>query len=244
WEAAASSSDQTFRASTHATPPARSSRMCGIDATCGGPNAATGLFASRAGQPELLASGPCCRSAAPDPPAMRPRRRGEDEGGGPVRRSGRAPVVACKLASRPVSSHPGHQDRTALAAAVTASPPRLRTSAVTRSERMSPMNPNDMMAAVATSLKARTGRTLEEWVALVQASGIDPLDQNAVRRWLRAEHGVPQNSQWAIADAAARAAGWVPPTLEQSIDEQYAGAKAALRPIFDRLRQVLESFGD
>ncbi len=106
------------------------------------------------------------------------------------------------------------------------------------------MNPNDMMAAVATSLKERTGRTLEEWVALVQASGIDPLDQNAVRRWLRAEHGVPQNSQWAIADAAARAAGWVPPTLEQSIDEQYAGAKAALRPIFDRLRQVLESFGD
>lgn len=109
---------------------------------------------------------------------------------------------------------------------------------------MSPTNPNDMMAAVATSLKERTGRTLEEWVALVQASGIDPLDQNAVRRWLRAEHGVPQNSQWAIADAAARAAGWVPPTLEQSIDEQYAGAKAALRPIFDRLRQVLESFGD
>lgn len=109
---------------------------------------------------------------------------------------------------------------------------------------MSPMNPNDMMAAVATSLKERTGRTLEEWVALVQASGINPLDQNAVRRWLRAEHGVPQNSQWAIADAAARAAGWVPPTLEQSIDEQYAGAKAALRPIFDRLRQVLESFGD
>ncbi len=109
---------------------------------------------------------------------------------------------------------------------------------------MSPMNPNDMMAAVATSLKERTGRTLEEWVALVQASGIDPLDQNAVRRWLKTEHGVPQNSQWAIADDAARAAGWVPPTLEQYIDEQYAGAKAALRPIFDRLRQVLESFGD
>jgi hypothetical protein len=31
-----------------------------------------------------------------------------------------------------------------------------------------------------------------------------PLDQKAVRGWLRAEHGVPQNSQWAIADAAAR----------------------------------------
>src|SRR5690606_21090955 len=119
-----------------------------------------------------------------------------------------------------------------------------RTSVVTRSGSTSPMDPNDMMAAVASSLRERTGRTLEEWVALVQASGIDPLDQNAVRRWLRTEHGVPQNSQWAIADAAARAAGWVPPTLEQYIDEQYAGAKAGLRPIFDRLRQVLEGFGD
>jgi hypothetical protein len=28
----------------------------------------------------------------------------------------------------------------------------------------------------------------------------------------RREHGVPQNSQWAIADAAAREAGWVRPT--------------------------------
>lgn len=51
---------------------------------------------------------------------------------------------------------------------------------------------------------ARTGRSLPEWVALVQASGIDPLDQRAVRGWLRSEHGLPQNSQWAIADAAAR----------------------------------------
>jgi predicted transport protein len=106
------------------------------------------------------------------------------------------------------------------------------------------MNPNEMMAAVAASMKERTGRTLEEWVALVQASGIDPLDQNAVRRWLKTEHGVPQNSQWAIADAAARAAGWVPPTLDEYIDEQYAGAKAGLRLIFERLRGILEGFGD
>lgn len=64
----------------------------------------------------------------------------------------------------------------------------------------------DMLDAVTESMKERTGRTLEEWVALVAASGIDPLDQNAVRRWLKTEHGVKQNSQWAIADAAARVA--------------------------------------
>jgi predicted transport protein len=90
----------------------------------------------------------------------------------------------------------------------------------------------------------RTGRSLADWVALVAGSGVDPLDQNAVRRWLREVHGVKQNSQWAIADAAARDAGWERPTVEAYIDGQYTGAKAALRPIFDALRAAAEALGD
>ncbi len=104
--------------------------------------------------------------------------------------------------------------------------------------------PDEMMSAVSESLAERTGRPLAEWVALVQASGIDPLDQNAVRRWLRTEHGMPQNSQWAIADAAARGAGWMRPGVAEYIDRQYTGAKAALRPIYDRLAAAIEDFGD
>src|SRR5690242_15110547 len=101
-----------------------------------------------------------------------------------------------------------------------------------------------MMSAVIGSLADRTGRPLEEWLALVDASGIDPLDQNAVRHWLRSEHGVPQNSQWAIADAAARAAGWVRPSVEEYIDSQYRGAKAALRPIYDALAGAIFRLGE
>jgi len=101
-----------------------------------------------------------------------------------------------------------------------------------------------MMSAVIGSLAARTGHSLDEWLVLVQASGIDPLDQNAVRRWLKSEHGVPQNSQWAIADAAARAAGWVRPSVEEYIDSQYRGAKAALRPIYDALAAAILRLGD
>jgi Domain of unknown function (DUF5655)/Domain of unknown function (DUF4287) len=101
-----------------------------------------------------------------------------------------------------------------------------------------------MMSAVTGSLAARTGRSLDEWLDVVQASGLDPLDQNAVRRWLKAEHGVPQNSQWAIADAAARAAGWVRPTVGEYVDGQYRGAKAALRPIYDAVADAAVSLGD
>lgn len=109
---------------------------------------------------------------------------------------------------------------------------------------MAPRSPQEMAVAVARTMKERTGRTVEEWVELVNASGIDPLDQLAVRRWLKSEHGIAQNSQWAIADAAARAAGWRPPTLDEYIEQQYAGAKARLRPIFERLREIIGGLGD
>jgi predicted transport protein len=104
--------------------------------------------------------------------------------------------------------------------------------------------PDEMMSAVSDSLAERTGRTLEQWVALVAGSGVDPLDQNAVRRWLREVHGVKQNGQWAIADAAARDAGWVRPGVEEYVDAQYTGAKAALRPVFDALRAAALALGD
>ncbi len=107
-----------------------------------------------------------------------------------------------------------------------------------------PSSPDQMLSAVTGSLAARTGRSLEQWLALVESSGLDPLDQNAVRGWLRREHGVPQNSQWAIADAAARAAGWVPPTVAEYVDQQYAGAKAALRPVYDALAAAITDLGD
>src|SRR3954471_12150867 len=101
-----------------------------------------------------------------------------------------------------------------------------------------------MLEAVSASMAQRTGRTLEEWVAVVRDAGLAPLDQNGVRRWLREVHGVKQNSQWAIADAAARAAGWRRPTVEEYVDGQFTGAKADLRPGVDAVRAAAEALGD
>ncbi|MEJ2854818.1 MULTISPECIES: DUF5655 domain-containing protein [unclassified Saccharothrix] len=105
-------------------------------------------------------------------------------------------------------------------------------------------SPADMMSAIAASMKERTGRTLDEWVDLVAASGLDPLDQKAVRAWLRDTHGVKQNSQWTIADAAARAAGWVEPTTAEYVDSQYTGRKASLRPVYDRVEVLALGLGE
>ncbi len=42
---------------------------------------------------------------------------------------------------------------------------------------MAKQTPQSMMAAFSNSMQARTGKTIDEWVALVQKSGIDAIDQ-------------------------------------------------------------------
>jgi hypothetical protein len=106
------------------------------------------------------------------------------------------------------------------------------------------MEPADMMASLTDSMRERTGRSVEEWVALVHELGPDPLDQRAVRAWLRDAHGVPQNSQWAIADAAATAAGWERPDVDGYTDAIYSGRKAHLRPIHDAIMTLAEGLGE
>ena len=43
---------------------------------------------------------------------------------------------------------------------------------------------------------------------------------------------------------AARAAGWVRPSVEEYIEGQYLGAKEALRPIYDALAEAILRLGD
>ncbi|GCE76550.1 DUF5655 domain-containing protein [Cellulomonas biazotea] len=106
-------------------------------------------------------------------------------------------------------------------------------------------SPEDMMAAVTEGMRSRTGRDLGEWVHLVRTdSGLDPLDQKAVRAWLRDVHGVPQNTQWAIAFSVAESAGWQRPSIDAYVDSQYAGPRAALRPIYDAVEDAIIALGD
>ena len=102
-----------------------------------------------------------------------------------------------------------------------------------------------MRAAVTASMADRTGRSLDEWATLVHdTSGVDPLDQNAVRRWLKDVHGVPQNTRWTIAFEVAERAGWERPDVDGYVLAQYSGRKADLRPIYDALETALLGLGD
>jgi hypothetical protein len=105
----------------------------------------------------------------------------------------------------------------------------------------------DMFQRWAAGLKEKTGRTLEEWVALVKKEG--PKDEKSCAAWLKKKHKFGTfNSVW-LADRAAgkvndhddaetylkAAAGYV--------EEQYSGAKEDLRPVYDALLTLGRSLG-
>ena len=97
-------------------------------------------------------------------------------------------------------------------------------------------------------LKKKTGRSLEEWIALVKKEG--PKDEKTRREWLKTKHKLGTNSAWWIAERA-EGKGGEEDTPEgyltvavRCVEEQYSGPKAKLRPVFDALLKLGKSLGD
>lgn len=96
-------------------------------------------------------------------------------------------------------------------------------------------------------LKGKTGRSIEEWLALVKKEG--PKDEKARREWLKTKHELATNSAWWIAERAeGKGVDDSPEAYLKSaakyVEEQYGGPKEKLRPIFDELLKLGRSMGD
>jgi len=91
-------------------------------------------------------------------------------------------------------------------------------------------------------LKGKTGRSLEEWVALVEKEG--PATEAERRDWLKKKHGLPTNSAWWIAEQSVGKGGEEDSpeaylrSAEKFVEAMYAGGKAHLRPIYDQLLRL------
>lgn len=96
-------------------------------------------------------------------------------------------------------------------------------------------------------LKPKTGRSLDEWIALVKKDG--PKDLASRRSWLKSKHHLGTNSAWWIGDRA-EGVGHEEDSPEnylaaatEYVDAQYAGKKLALRPLFKELFKLGRSLG-
>jgi hypothetical protein len=97
-------------------------------------------------------------------------------------------------------------------------------------------------------LKEKTGRSMEDWLALVKKEG--PKDQKSRREWLKTKHKLGTNSAWWVAERAEGKGGDedTPQAYLKAavryVEDQYAGPKEKLRPIFDELLTLGKSLGD
>jgi hypothetical protein len=96
-------------------------------------------------------------------------------------------------------------------------------------------------------LKDKTGRSLEEWMALVKKEG--PKDEKSRREWLKTKHKFGTNSAWWIAERVDGKGGEEDTpeaylkTAVLYVEEQYAGPKEKLRTIYDELLRLGKSLG-
>lgn len=99
------------------------------------------------------------------------------------------------------------------------------------------------------SLEQRTGRSLDGWMKFIKAQKFK--DEKEARSVLKAEHDLGGNSAWWLAERAfAKDLSLMDDDPDRYmalapkyVSEQYAGKKAVLSPIFERLVKVGRSLG-
>lgn len=96
-------------------------------------------------------------------------------------------------------------------------------------------------------LKQKTGRSLEEWIAVAKKEG--PKEDKARREWLKTKHKLGTNSAWWISErvdgngAEEDSSEAYLRTAVVYVEEQYAGAKEKLWPIYEELLKLGKSMG-
>jgi hypothetical protein len=97
----------------------------------------------------------------------------------------------------------------------------------------------DYQEKIIANLPARTGRSLDQWVELVNVSG--PFAETDRRAWLKERHGLGDTTASMIAQHACGTGEVYDP--EALVEAMFAGPKAALRPIYDRLLVLGKGLG-
>lgn len=102
-------------------------------------------------------------------------------------------------------------------------------------------SPEEMKRAIIENLPGKTGKSLEDWIEVLRSGG--PTARKEAVAWLKQVHGLGHIQAGVVVEEALKPAGFVPPTSDELVDAQYAGPKAALRPIYERLKEAVQALG-
>ncbi len=99
-----------------------------------------------------------------------------------------------------------------------------------------------MARGIMSKLKDKTGKSLDEWIALTNKSA--PKDEKERVAWLKSKHGLGTNyAGWISERSYGRGLESTDPNAyltaaAQYVEDMFAGPKAALRPIYDALLEL------
>jgi hypothetical protein len=102
--------------------------------------------------------------------------------------------------------------------------------------------PEQQEAAMIARLAEQTGRTLEEWIGIVHASGITK--HGDIVKLLKTDHDVTHGYANLIAHKALRSDAGSTSDEAALVAAQFGGAKANARPIYDAVLREVEKLGD
>ena len=105
-----------------------------------------------------------------------------------------------------------------------------------------PATPEDMAATMVANMKDKTGRTLDQWLAIAKQTGAEK--HGHVVKALKTDHGLTHGYANLVAhmllqsDAGSQASAGI-----DLVAAQYAGPKASLRPIYDAVIKAASALG-
>jgi len=99
--------------------------------------------------------------------------------------------------------------------------------------------PEEMAQTMIANMEAKTGKPLDAWMKHVSALKL--AKHGEIVKHLKSEHGVTHGFANLIAHSALKSAAAF--SDGDLVADQYSGKKADLRPIYDRLTGLVESFG-
>jgi Domain of unknown function (DUF4287)/Domain of unknown function (DUF5655) len=102
-------------------------------------------------------------------------------------------------------------------------------------------SPEEGMASLIQNLEAKTGKSLDAWIATARASGLSK--HKEIVGFLKTEHGLTHGYANQIAIRTLAAADAPAAGSPDLVDAQFAGAKAAVRPIYDAIVSAVGGFG-
>jgi predicted transport protein len=102
-------------------------------------------------------------------------------------------------------------------------------------------SPEEMVVSMIKNLKDKTGKSLEEWLAIVKSSGLEK--HGEIIKLLKSEHSLTHGYANMVALKARKADAGSATNSGDLVETQYAGPKAPLRPIYDKLMEHIKQFG-